>query len=178
MDAFNDLPAVWDIDNSPDSATIVDHDLFQLLQKQYLPLPANPPVPTYPSFMDSVNPQNLSMFSLANMTPSSTSEDSSPSPPITHQEAPQDTFSDDPTLKRKASTDVLESEPNNKSQHTSEFFFVSIPLRCRHIFFQTSTDKRILSGATSGARRKSSGQSVYSLRYFAFFILSYSSIIG
>lgn len=122
MDPFND-PAVWDIDNTPDSANIVDHDLFQLLQKQYLPLPPNPPIPTYPSFMDSVNPQNLSMFSLPNMTPSSTSEDSSPSPPITHQESPQDAFSDDPTLKRKASTDVLESEPNNKNQHISESFF-------------------------------------------------------
>ena len=123
MESYSEIPAIWDL-TSPDSAHPGEQDFFEILQKQFAPVQTNGGISGFPAFMDGVNPQNLSLFPLSNLTPSSTSDDSnSPSPPTTHQEAPQDGNAEDPTLKRKASTDKLESEPNNKTQHTGEVYF-------------------------------------------------------
>lgn len=116
MESYPEIPAIWDLTESVHPG---EQDFFEIL-KQFAPVPASGPISGFPTFTDSVNPQNLSLFSLSNPTPSSTSEDSSPSPPTTYQETPQDGNAEDLTLKRKASTDKLESEPNNKAQHTSE----------------------------------------------------------
>jgi len=129
MESYSEIPAIWDL-TSPDSAHPSEQDFFDILQKQFAPVQSNGGISGFPTLMDSVNPQNLSLFSLSNLTPSSASDDSSsPSPPTIHQDAPQDSNADDPTLKRKASTNNLESEPYNKAQHTGEPYlsvFISI----------------------------------------------------
>jgi hypothetical protein len=129
----SELPAIWDLTN-PDSAHPGEQDFFEILQKQFAPVQTNGGISGFPTFMDGVNPQNLSLFPLSNLTPSSTSEDSSPSPPTTHQEAPQDGNAEDPTLKRKASTNKLESEPNNKTQHTGEAYFKAFIALSSYLF--------------------------------------------
>jgi hypothetical protein len=145
MESYAGIPAIWDLYN-PDSAHPAEHDLFDLLDKQFPPVQPDPA--SFPPLTDGVNPQNLSL--LSNMTPSSPSDDSSPSPPTTKPEAPHDANPDDPTLKRKASNYHLESEPNNKAQHTSETYFMSVLISVKPSTVGTT-------------RRKSSGQTVCDL---------------
>jgi len=157
MESYSEIPAIWDLTN-PDSAQPGEQDFFDILQKQFAPVQSNGGISGFPILMDSVNPQNLSLFSPSNLTPSSTSDDSSsPSPPTTLRDAPQDINVEDPTLKRKASTNNLESEPNNKAQHTGEGY-LSVFISLSSYFFEASTDKR---APTNAPRRKSSsGQNV------------------
>ncbi|KAF9524651.1 hypothetical protein CPB83DRAFT_838757 [Crepidotus variabilis] len=141
MDSFPEIVApMWDISN-PDQQQqynqFQDQDFFALFQKPYGAIPGNGVAtngyPTYPA--GGINPQNVSSFSLPVLTPPSASEDSSPSPPNHNRQDSPDQESQDPALKRKASSEELDDEPNHKSQHTD-----------------SSADKR------NGVRRKSSGK--------------------
>lgn len=109
MDAYPDT-SFWD--NTPPFTQLPDSDFFALLQKQFPPI-ADPFV--------GVNPQNLSSYSLPSLTPPS--EDSSPSPSNSNQDAPNDDINE-PPLKRKASGEDFSDTPNQKTQHTGEYHHI------------------------------------------------------
>lgn len=105
MDSYSD-PSFWD------NAHLPDTDFFALLHKQFPPtVDTNLP-------LAAVNPQNLSSYSLPSLTPPS--DDSSPSPSNSNQEALNDDLNE-PPLKRKASDEDLSDTPNQKNQHTGEY---------------------------------------------------------
>lgn len=133
--AFN--TSLWDLSLPPSLPALADDDFIALLQKQFggnIPgLDANKQTPQ----TANINPQNLSRVPIPKPIETPPSDDS-PSPPSA-TDAPssrsrrqsgvnidQDSGmpsdlgdEDDLTLKRKASEDDLDDEPNYKSQHTS-----------------------------------------------------------
>jgi AP-1-like transcription factor len=110
MEPFVANPPLWDLSHASSFSQLADDDFLALLQKQF---------PTEHSvsnpFPEAVNPQSISRYSLATMTPPS--EDSSPSPPNLNDLTPNDEATD-PALKRKASHDSMEGGPSQKAQHT------------------------------------------------------------
>jgi len=113
MEAYQEVSPLWNL--SDPITQLSDQDFFNLLQKQFH-VSANG-VNDFQTSPDGVNPQNLSMYSLPNLSPPSTSDESSPSPSNSNQDTSKDGVNDDPTLKRKANSDRLENEPNSKTQH-------------------------------------------------------------
>ncbi|KAJ7293911.1 hypothetical protein C8J57DRAFT_1270342 [Mycena rebaudengoi] len=114
MESYSDASALWDLSQASSFSQLPDDDFLALLQKQF---PTNPPSYStdYGISSNSVNPQTISRYSLPSLTPPS--EDSSPSPPQqSGSKSPDDDH--DHALKRKASDDSLDEEPNQKSQHT------------------------------------------------------------
>jgi AP-1-like factor len=114
MEPFVDNPPLWDLSHASSFSQLADDDFLALLQKQFPTEGA--PVNSNTNYPDAINPQNISRYSLASMTPPS--EDSSPSPPNLN-----DTGNDegaDPALKRKASDDSMEGGPSQKTQHTGK----------------------------------------------------------
>jgi AP-1-like transcription factor len=93
-------------DNTPAFTQLPDSDFFALLQKQFPPA-AEP--------FAAVNPQNLS-YPLPSLTPSS-DDSSSPSPSNSNREVSNDD-TNEPPLKRKASSEEFSDIPNQKTQHT------------------------------------------------------------
>ena len=106
MDSYPDT-SFWD--NTPAFTHLPDNDFFALLSKQFPPTPDT-----------FVNPQSLSSYSLPSLTPPS--EDSSPSPPGSNQEAANED-PHEPLLKRKASADDFSDNPNQKTQHTCKNYY-------------------------------------------------------
>ncbi|KAG6845288.1 hypothetical protein H0H87_011439 [Tephrocybe sp. NHM501043] len=110
METFIDNTPLWDLTQATNFSQLADDDFLALLQKQF------PSGLTQQdgTFVDGVNPQNISRYSLPTMTPPS--EDSSPSPPNMNDSG----VNDDPALKRKASEGDFDDEsPSSKSQHTT-----------------------------------------------------------
>ncbi|KAF8060931.1 hypothetical protein FPV67DRAFT_313831 [Lyophyllum atratum] len=115
METYIDNTPLWDLSHASNFSQLADDDFLALLQKQF-------PTGTVQQdgggggFVDGVNPQNISRYSLPSLTPPS--EDSSPSPPNMNNE--QNGYDDggEPALKRKASDDDLEEGHSSKSQHT------------------------------------------------------------
>ena len=105
MESYPDT-SFWD--NTPVFTQLPDTDFFSLLHKQF------PPTVDSQPFV-AVNPQNLSSYSLPSLTPPS--EDSSPSPPNSNQDTPNDDLNES-LLKRKASEEDFSDVPNQKTQHT------------------------------------------------------------
>ncbi|KAF5377264.1 hypothetical protein D9615_006429 [Tricholomella constricta] len=114
MEAYIDNAPLWDLSHASNFSQLPDDDFLALLQKQFPTGVAQPDG----GFVDGVNPQNISRYSLPSMTPPS--EDSSPSPPNTINEQGGNEDSGDVALKRKASDGDFEEEaPSSKSQHTA-----------------------------------------------------------
>lgn len=115
MDAFPEVTPLWDLSQHVDINQLPDNDFLALLQKQF---PTdNSSFGFIPPFPDGVNPQNITAYPLPTLTPPS--EDSSPSPPNSNQDATAGTEdSNDPVLKRKASDDDFSDGHTQKSQHT------------------------------------------------------------
>lgn len=112
MESYLDNTPLWDLSHASNFSQLEDNDFLALLQKQF----PNGTVSQDPSYVDGVNPQNISRYSLPSMTPPS--EDSSPSPPnTTNEQGVED--GGDPALKRKASDGDFEQGPSSKSQHTA-----------------------------------------------------------
>ncbi|PAV21726.1 bzip transcription factor [Pyrrhoderma noxium] len=135
--AFNSN-SLWDLSLPPSLPALADDDFIALLQKQFggnIPgLEAN----KQSSQAANINPQNLSRVPIPKPVESPPSDDS-PSPPSATDatssrsrrqsgvnfEVGSSSFSndlgdeEDSTLKRKASEEDLDDEPNPKSQHTS-----------------------------------------------------------
>lgn len=124
MDAFGGLDNFWDLSQHPSTfSSLPEDDFLALLQKQF---PTNafdlsPP--------DGIDPISISSLPIPNPTPPST--DSSPSPPSINQEPAMSRrqsgvfsndstpeASEDPSLKRKASDDDMDSS-HKKSMSTS-----------------------------------------------------------
>lgn len=95
-------------DNTSPFTQLPNSDFFALLQKQF------PTVDNSVPFV-GVDPQNLSSYSLPSLTPPS--DDSSPSPPNSNQDATNEDLNEAP-LKRKASGENFSDNPNQKTQHT------------------------------------------------------------
>ncbi|KAF8238456.1 hypothetical protein L208DRAFT_1421300 [Tricholoma matsutake] len=106
MEPFVDNPPLWDLSHASSFSQLADDDFLALLQKQFPTEGAS-----NLSYPDAVNPQSISRYSLASMTPPS--EDSSPSPDPANDDGA------DPALKRKASDDSMEGGPSQKTQHTA-----------------------------------------------------------
>ncbi|KAG5654346.1 hypothetical protein H0H81_004300 [Sphagnurus paluster] len=140
MESYLDNTPLWDLSHASNFSQLEDSDFLALLQKQF----PNGTVSQDPSYVDGVNPQNISRYSLPSMTPPS--EDSSPSPPnTTNEQGVED--GGDPALKRKASDGDFEQGPSSKSQHTGQFslhdplrWLTRCLMRSEHqeIFFQHS----------------------------------------
>ncbi|KAG6919486.1 hypothetical protein DXG01_005745 [Tephrocybe rancida] len=110
MEAYIDNTPLWDLAQASNFSQLADDDFLALLSKQF-------PTPQDGGFVDGVNPQNISRYSLPTMTPPS--EDSSPSPPNLNDSGGNDDLGD-PALKRKASEGDFDDEsPSSKSQHTT-----------------------------------------------------------
>ncbi|KAF8807169.1 hypothetical protein BYT27DRAFT_7099823 [Phlegmacium glaucopus] len=107
MDSYPDS-SFWD--NTPSFTQLPGDDFLALLHKQFPPIFDTVPVGP------GVDPQNLSSFSLPSLSPPS--EDSSPSPPNSNQDAANEDLNE-PPLKRKASGGDFSDNPNQKTQHTS-----------------------------------------------------------
>ena len=113
MDAYTD-PSFWD--NASTFTQLPDSDFLALLQKQF--------PPTTDPFA-GVNPQNLSTYPLPSLT--SSSSESSPSPPNSNREVSNDDVNE-PPLKRKASGEEFSDIPNQKTQHTGKYCYtLNIP---------------------------------------------------
>ena len=115
MDSFKNQP--WGYSNQH-VGQLTDDDFMAFFQKQFPGLSSTGPIPGFPPFNGVVNPQNVSEYSVSTLTPPA-SEDSSPSPSNSNQEV-QEGGNEDPTLKRKASSNRLGNEPSNKTQHTGK----------------------------------------------------------
>ncbi|GLB36612.1 putative bZIP transcription factor [Lyophyllum shimeji] len=114
METFVDNTPLWDLSQASNFSQLADDDFLALLQKQF-PMGGSQ---QDGGFVDGVNPQNISRYSLPSLTPPS--EDSSPSPPNLHNEQNGNDDGGDPALKRKATDDKLEEEGHaSKSQHTT-----------------------------------------------------------
>jgi AP-1-like factor len=122
MEAFPDVAPLWDLSQASSFSQLPDDDFLALLQKQF---PSRNTGSTYNTggFIDGVNPQNISRYSLPSITPPS--EDSSPSPPnINNDSGTQGLLHgdnddpSDPALKRKASDENFDEGPSQKNQHT------------------------------------------------------------
>lgn len=136
MDSFGGLDNFWDLSQHPSTfSTLPEDDFLALLQKQF---PTGNPFDLSPP--DGIDPINITSLPISNPTPPST--DSSPSPPSVSQEPVMSrrqsgVFSkagsesnDDPTLKRKASTDSIDDEPTHKTAHTG---MLSLTHRAPHV---------------------------------------------
>lgn len=132
MDAFPAIDSFWDMAQMgvTNFTQIPDDDFLALLQKQF-PSVANADLSTDTTIFDGIDPQEVHNFP---SNPSPVSSDSSPSPPSTNNDAspsrrqsgvfnsPDNVAdSDDPTLKRKASTESLDDEPSHKNAHTGTY---------------------------------------------------------
>jgi AP-1-like transcription factor len=113
MEPFVDNPPLWDLSHASSFSQLADDDFLALLQKQF----PTDGAAANPSYVDAVNPQSISRYSIASMTPPS--EDSSPSPPNLNDGGANDDGAD-PALKRKASDDSMEGGPSQKTQHTGK----------------------------------------------------------
>ncbi len=163
MEAYQEVSPLWNL--SDPITQLSDQDFFNLFQKQ-IPVSANG-VDGFQTSPDGVNPQNLSMYSLSNLTPPSTSDESSPSPSNSNQDTSKDGVNDDPTLKRKANNDRLESEPNSKTQHMGEHLYVFIFAEDWLTFKRSAS----LGDKQNTSRRKSSGYTVSNFFFFLLYIL-------
>ena len=122
MDAYPGVTPLWDLSQATTFSQLPDDDFLALLQKQF---PGSADFNTG-VFQGGINPQEIQPFSLPGLSPPS--DDSSPSPQSGNQERDDGSRSrsrhrsgsqdDDPMLKRKASDDSLDEEPNQKNQHT------------------------------------------------------------
>ena len=126
--SFADITPLWDLSQANTFSQLADDDFLALLQKQF-PASSSPTLNISGDFAThSIDPQDISRFSLPGFTPPS--EDSSPSPPRNgdkhRDDDDDDGYNDRSDLKRKASEDDLEEGPNSKTQHTCEY-----PLRPR-----------------------------------------------
>ncbi|KAF8640815.1 hypothetical protein AX17_000464 [Amanita inopinata Kibby_2008] len=164
MEAYQDVNQLWDFAHRSNFSQLPEDDFLAMLQKQYPPEanhPSNNSLPNQATYVDGVNPQNISRYSLSSLTPPS--EESSPSPPHSlHDTAgggPIDE-SHDPALKRKASDEGLDDGgPNQKSQHTRELPLVDVAVYA-HIDgpLLVNNAKKGPSTAVAGtSRRKPSG---------------------
>jgi hypothetical protein len=113
MQSF-DNPPLWDLPHASSFSQFADDEFLALLQKQF-PTESVSANNHSSGYQDGVNPQNISRYSLANMTPPS--EDSSPSSP-NMMDSPVNDETTDPALKRKASDISIEGGPSQKAQHT------------------------------------------------------------
>ncbi|KAF7972578.1 hypothetical protein HWV62_17712 [Athelia sp. TMB] len=123
MDAYPGVTPLWDLSQATTFSQLPDDDFLALLQKQF---PGSADFNTG-VFQGGINPQEIQPFSLPGLSPPS--DDSSPSPQSANQDRDDGSRSrsrhrsgsqdDDPMLKRKASDDSLDEEPNQKNQHTS-----------------------------------------------------------
>ncbi|KAG6841533.1 hypothetical protein C0991_009898 [Blastosporella zonata] len=112
MEAYIHDTPLWDLTQASNFSQLADDDFLALLSKQF---PHNLSQQDG-IHVDGINPQNISRYSLASMTPPS--EDSSPSPPNLNDTGNDD--QGDPALKRKASEGDFDDEgPSSKSQHTT-----------------------------------------------------------
>ncbi|KAF8665090.1 hypothetical protein AX16_000558 [Volvariella volvacea WC 439] len=124
MDSYSDITTpLWDLSQATSFSRLPDDDFIALLQKQFPTANGLPHNSTNPLTQASINPQNISRYSLSSLTPPS--EDSSPSPPHTsadqtsQQASPSYEEGGDSVLKRKASIEPDDEEgPSQKSQHT------------------------------------------------------------
>lgn len=117
-------PLPWDISSVDPTqfSQLPDDDFLALLQKQF---PNSTDAFNPHSFNVGVDPQSIQPFPLHGLSPPS---DDSPSPPSNNESDSRsqsssrrpraDTDGEDPLLKRKASQDSLEEEPNSKNPHT------------------------------------------------------------
>lgn len=125
MDAYPGVTPLWDLSQATTFSQLPDDDFLALLQKQF---PSSTDFNSSTGvFQGGINPQEIHPFSLPGLSPPS--DDSSPSPQSGNQEQDgesrsrsrhrSDSHDDDPMLKRKASDDSLDDEPNQKNQNTS-----------------------------------------------------------
>ncbi|KAH9949446.1 hypothetical protein B0H21DRAFT_688374 [Amylocystis lapponica] len=149
MDPFGGVQSFWDISQQPNTfSALPDDDFLAFLEKQFpTTVGSTNNLTQFDGGQDAVDPQNLTQFPLSNSTP--TSSDSSPSPPSLNERSPSRRQSgvfngstatpeqEEPGLKRKASDESIDDEPNHKNQHTNT----------------AGSSKR----ASSSARRKSTG---------------------
>lgn len=123
MDSFPEIASpMWDPEQQQQQffqSPFQEQDLLALFQKSYSPIPGNGVAtngfPTYPA--GGIGLQNTNGFPMPIMTPPSLSEDSSPSPP-NHDSPDSETGAQESVLKRKASVDEHDDEPNHKTQNT------------------------------------------------------------
>jgi AP-1-like transcription factor len=120
---FADITPLWDLSQATTFSQLADDDFLALLQKQF-PASTSPTLNLGTEFAPpSVDPNDISRFSLPSYNPPS--EDSSPSPPQNQASSSRQRSEDDDEyrsdLKRKASIDEddLEEGPSSKAQHTS-----------------------------------------------------------
>lgn len=152
MSQFNDASSLWDLSLTPSLPALADDEFIALLQKQFGVGNDLLAKEFTSEAVGNVNPRALTRFPVQAVTPPS--DDSSPSPPGGNQEPSQsrsrresglydddDDGHDDPALKRKASDEDLDDEPNHKSQHTCQS--VSRPRRpCPLICFAAQLPAR------------------------------------
>ncbi|KAF9019357.1 hypothetical protein BDZ89DRAFT_992594, partial [Hymenopellis radicata] len=119
---FADITPLWDLSQATTFSQLADDDFLALLQKQF-PASTSPTLNLGTEFAPpSVDPNDISRFSLPSYNPPS--EDSSPSPPQNQASSSRQRSEDDDEyrsdLKRKASIDEddLEEGPSSKAQHT------------------------------------------------------------
>jgi AP-1-like factor len=147
---FGENPPLWDLSHASSFSQLADDDFLALLQKQFPTETAS--ANHHSGYTDGVNPQNISRYSLASMTPPS--EDSSPSPP-NMMDSPGNDESADPALKRKASDISIEGGPSQKTQHTGKtclFTFIGFE---PYVALSPANNKK----STIASRRKSTGAS-------------------
>ncbi|RDB29323.1 AP-1-like transcription factor [Hypsizygus marmoreus] len=113
MESYIDGTPLWDLSHASSFSQLADDDFLALLHKQFPT--GNAAVDG--GFVNGVNPQNISRYSLPSITPPS--EDSSPSPPNTNNDGGGNEDSGDPALKRKASDEDFDEGPSQKAQHTA-----------------------------------------------------------
>ncbi len=119
---FADITPLWDLSQATTFSQLADDDFLALLQKQF-PASTSPTLNLGTEFAPpSVDPNDISRFSLPSFNPPS--EDSSPSPPQNQASSSRQRGDDDDEyrsdLKRKASIDEDDQEegPSSKAQHT------------------------------------------------------------
>ncbi|TFK19903.1 hypothetical protein FA15DRAFT_626213 [Coprinopsis marcescibilis] len=152
MEAFQDVPPLWDFSNTVAYPQMQDEDFMNLLQKQFPTTGIADPLSFGGAFHDtgSINPQSVNTLPLhSSLSPPS--EDSSPSPSNSNQDHDEDT----PAPKRKASDDDdFEDGPSAKSQHTMNGSKKNGVSNSASTAGSTSS-----TSAAGGVRRKSTGNS-------------------
>lgn len=145
--SFADITPPWDLSQATTFSQLADEEFLALLQKQF-PTSTSPTLTLSSDFATSVDPNDVSRYSMPSYNPPS--EDSSPSPPRDSQQRDDD-MSAERDLKRKASIDDdLDEGPSSKAQHTCKPHGAKPP-------FRTSQRRAAASNKKGGASRRKSG---------------------
>lgn len=166
--SFDNNDSLWDLSLPPSLPSLADDDFIALLQKQFGVNNDNAARQTrkLPDG-NNVDPQVLTRFPAPDVSPPLS--DDSPSPPsardMSRSRRESGVYHDSPTadnqsndedhaLKRKASNEDLDEEPNAKSQHTCTCYFFHSLGACSSLMYAPAAGS---SKKGNSSRRKSGG---------------------